>query len=276
MCMGEFHKTLSWKQVKTLDKLHLLAQFRFELLYEKRLKNVKSRACPCSADNAEHRPVILVQTSFTLIHVHIQSSTHSHLVLSSHTPTPVYIDCQQQIIPYVNKHFGKWRTVLGWSFPTHQRIGPPFTRRTAAFTWVRLMSNLSSEQVRLIRTGNFCANVTSYWRHYFRAIRLSMRKSSVRDVIFLSSPSTAEDMHMPVLRQAVWQCVEGRRTAGNFSCVSEGRNRQRFFRHTIWRFQMKKWTKPSSDIFYFHSHNFCYAPHVFKPNTFSESRCTVH
>ena len=33
--MGEFHKTLSWKQVKTLDKLHLLAQFRFELLYEK-------------------------------------------------------------------------------------------------------------------------------------------------------------------------------------------------------------------------------------------------
>ena len=32
--MGEFHKTLSWKQVKTLDKLHLLAQFRFELLYE--------------------------------------------------------------------------------------------------------------------------------------------------------------------------------------------------------------------------------------------------
>ena len=42
MCMGEFHKTLSWKQVKTLEKLHLLAQFRFELLYEKSLKNVKS------------------------------------------------------------------------------------------------------------------------------------------------------------------------------------------------------------------------------------------
>ena len=62
MCMGEFHTILSWKQVKTLFKLHLLAQFRFELLYEKRFKNVKSRACPCSADNAEHRLIILVQT----------------------------------------------------------------------------------------------------------------------------------------------------------------------------------------------------------------------
>ena len=62
MCMGEFHKTQNWKQVKTLDKLHLLAQFRFELLYTKSFENVKRWACPCSADDAEHRPVYTVES----------------------------------------------------------------------------------------------------------------------------------------------------------------------------------------------------------------------
>ena len=119
----------------------------------------------------------------------------------------------------------------------------------------------------------FGANVTSSWRHYFRAIWPGQRKSCVRDVTCLSLPNMAEGM--PAFRHAVWQCVEGRRTAGNYSWLAKGRNRQRFVRQVIRPFQREKWTKPSR-FFYFHAHNFGYTPHILKSNTFPESRCTAH
>ena len=50
----------------------------------------------------------------------------------------------------------------------------------------------------------------------------------------------------------------------------------RFFWHAIRRLQMKKWTKPWSEPFYFHGNNFCYTPHIFKPKSNSENRCTAH
>ena len=85
---------------------------------------------------------------------------------------------------------------------------------------------------RLLAWETFCATVTSSWRHYVRALR----KSCVREVICQSPPSMAEGM--PAFRQAVWQCIEGRRAAGTCSWAAEGRNRQQFFRHAIRRFQM--------------------------------------
>ena len=90
----------------------------------------------------------------------------------------------------------------------------------------------------------------------------------------LSLPSKSEGM--PAFRHAVWQCVEGRRAAGNYFRLAKSRKRQQFFRQVIRSFQRGKWTKPSSDIFYFHAHSFCYIPHILKPNTFSESRCSAH
>ena len=119
----------------------------------------------------------------------------------------------------------------------------------------------------------FGANVTSSWRHSFRAIWPGQRKSCVRDVTCLSLPSMAEGM--PAFRRAVWQCVDGRYAAGNYSRLAKGRNRQQFFRQVIRSFQRGKWTKPSSENFYFHAHNFCYTLHILKPNTFSESRCII-
>ena len=83
--------------------------------------------------------------------------------------------------------------------------------------------------------------MTPSWRHYFRAIWPGLRncKSWASEVICLSPPSKAESM--PAFRQAVWQCVEGIRAAGNCSSVwAEGRNRQRFFWHAFRWFQMKK------------------------------------
>ena len=78
------------------------------------------------------------------------------------------------------------------------------------------------------------------WRHrgaiFFCAIWPGLLKSCVKEVICLSPLSMVEGM--PAFRQAVWQCVEGRRATGTCSWVAEGRNRQQFFRHAIRRFQM--------------------------------------
>ena len=89
---------------------------------------------------------------------------------------------------------------------------------------------------RLLAREFFCAIVTSSWRHYFCAIWPGLSKSCVREFICLSPPSMAEGM--PAYRQAVWQCLEGRRAAGTSSWVAEGWNRPQFFRHAIRRFQM--------------------------------------
>ena len=122
-----------------------------------------------------------------------------------------------------------------------------FGFKSAAVKLLKQGSVILTSFVSLTRTGNFYAIVTSSRRHYFRAISTGLRKSCTRDVICQSPPSMAESM--PAFRQAVWQCVEGRRAAATCSWVAEGRNRQQFFRHAIRRFQMYKWTKPPRDIF---------------------------
>ena len=117
-------------------------------------------------------------------------------------------------------------------------------------SWSKSCFGLKSAAVKLLKQGRvfwlvlfrllaretFCAIVTSSWCHYFRAIWPGLCKSCVREAIYLSPPSMAEGM--PAFRQAVWQCVEGRRAAGTCSWVAEGRNRQQFFRHAIRWFQM--------------------------------------
>ena len=122
--------------------------------------------------------------------------------------------------------------------------------------------------------GNFGTNVMWSWRHYFRAIWWDQRKSCVRDVICLSPLSAAEGM--PAFWHAVWECIEGRRAAGNYSWIATGTNQQPIFRQVVQQCQRKKIDKTFKWRFLLHAHNFCYNPHILKRSAFSESRCTSH
>ena len=115
------------------------------------------------------------------------------------------------------------------------------------------------------------------WRHFGTILLPPFGRASergTREMSIACHPRAWQKA--PSFWHAVWQCIEGRQAAGNYSWMAKGSSRQRFIRPVVRPFQMLKWTKPSSDIFYFHAHNFCYTPHVLKPNTFSESRCIAH
>ena len=96
--------------------------------------------------------------------------------------------------------------------------------------------------------GKFLAQT---WRHLGAIIFASFGRDTVRVAweVSLACPSRAWQKACQHFWHAVWQCVEGRRAAGNYSWLGKGRNRQWFLRQVIRPFQREKWTKLSCDIF---------------------------
>ena len=178
---------------------------------------------------------------------------------------PVSIDVSHKIATFT--YYGSLNIEMQLKFFFCSQIGRNQEAKAGESVWYWLV--LSRSFAREI----FGVNVTSSWRHYVRAIWLGEHKSCVRDVTCLSLQSMAEGMRE--FRHAEWQCVEGRRAAGNYSWTAKGRNRQGFLRQVIRPFQREKWTKPSSDILYFHAPNFVTLP-IFSKQTLFQKVDVLH
>ena len=207
MCMEDFHKTPSWKKIKIFDKLHLLAQFRFELFYVKDRQEREAWASPCSADNAEHRPIILVHTLAVVI------------VVSSHR--------SQMLLLAVHRH---WWTFSAFSARQGCICCPiRVSNRCMSFPTYRLSK-------RHLTTSNLNSNIEGWeWGLWSNPGTLHSRKT-------IPQPCSQEMLRW----RELWSSVQSVWTVLSLSKVTSGRQDMKYFGpwrrmpFMVWRMTLSK------------------------------------